>query len=39
MVKNQWEAEDNLPSLASKEGVDIVMEEVFSNMKWIMKYR
>ncbi|GJV39215.1 B3 domain-containing transcription factor LEC2-like protein [Tanacetum coccineum] len=35
----KWGAEENLPSLASKEGVDIVMKEVYSNTQWIVKYR
>ncbi|KAL8248271.1 hypothetical protein R6Q59_005139 [Mikania micrantha] len=33
------EVEENLPGLATKEGVDIIIKEVFSNIQWRMKYR
>ncbi|KAI3717224.1 hypothetical protein L1987_68708 [Smallanthus sonchifolius] len=33
------EVEENLPCLATKQGVDIVIREVFSDTQWRMKYR
>ncbi|KAL8228755.1 hypothetical protein R6Q57_013655 [Mikania cordata] len=33
------EVEENLPGLATKEGVYIIIREVFSNIQWRMKYR
>ncbi|XP_022014344.1 B3 domain-containing transcription factor LEC2-like [Helianthus annuus] len=33
------EAEENLPDLASKEGMVIVMKEVLSNTEWRIRYR
>ncbi|KAK1422778.1 hypothetical protein QVD17_18064 [Tagetes erecta] len=33
------EVEQNLPGLATQEGVEIVLREVFSNTEWRMKYR
>lgn len=35
----QREAEENLAGLATKEGVDIILQDVFSKTKWPMKYR
>ncbi|XP_035840502.1 B3 domain-containing transcription factor LEC2 isoform X2 [Helianthus annuus] len=32
-------AEQNLPALASKEGVEVILREVYSNKEWKMTYR
>ncbi|KAI3680914.1 hypothetical protein L6452_35693 [Arctium lappa] len=36
---NVREAEENLPALESKEGIQIEMKEVYSNREWKMQYR
>ncbi|XP_022978701.1 B3 domain-containing transcription factor LEC2 isoform X2 [Cucurbita maxima] len=39
IVLPKREAEENLPLLTDKEGIQIVMREVHSNKKWAMKYK
>ncbi|KAJ0844912.1 putative transcription factor B3-Domain family [Helianthus annuus] len=39
LIQSQREAEENLPDLASKEGMVIVMKEVLSNTEWRIRYR
>ncbi|KVH89397.1 B3 DNA binding domain-containing protein [Cynara cardunculus var. scolymus] len=38
-IQSQREAEENLPALEFKEGIQIVMKEVYSNREWKMQYR
>ena len=39
MILTQREAEENLPFLSDKEGMQILIRDVNSNKKWAMKYK
>lgn len=35
----QREAEENLPSLSDKEGIHIVIRDVYSDKHWTLKFK
>ncbi|KAK4589892.1 hypothetical protein RGQ29_020465 [Quercus rubra] len=39
IVLPKREAEENLPILSDKDGIQIVIQDVYSNQAWIMKYK
>ncbi|KAF3950943.1 hypothetical protein CMV_023361 [Castanea mollissima] len=39
IVLPKREAEENLPVLSDKDGIQIVIQDVYSNQVWIMKYK
>ncbi|TKY59247.1 B3 domain-containing transcription factor LEC2 [Spatholobus suberectus] len=39
IVLPKKEAEMNLPTLQDKEGIDVVLKDVYSKLQWSMKYK